>query len=189
MSGGPGNDRLNGRPRSELLFGGRGNDLIRGATTVFPGSGTNRVDVADGRRDDRAATSDVARLSRSRLRPALRHHHSRTVGLWVASRTGRAALSRPRSVRTPGMVHDVPLHGVGIGGYTRDGDAGPGSRGEPDMILATVTRELEPTLPLGTLAWVGGLRALDLGVRRPPASLCSGDPRAMEGAVDDRVHL
>ena len=62
---GPGNDRLNGRPRSDLLFAGRGNDLIRGATTVFPGSGTNRVDVADGRRDDRAATSDVAPLSRA----------------------------------------------------------------------------------------------------------------------------
>jgi Ca2+-binding RTX toxin-like protein len=92
IGGAPGNDRLNGSSRNDIIFGGRGNDRIsgargndvlygglgndrifggrgndrifgetgndrivdhRGATTVSPGSGTNRVDVADGRGGDR----------------------------------------------------------------------------------------------------------------------------------------
>jgi Ca2+-binding RTX toxin-like protein len=54
--GGPGNDRIYGGPGNDRIYGGPGNDQIvdrRGATIVFPGSGTNRVDVADGRGDDR----------------------------------------------------------------------------------------------------------------------------------------
>ncbi len=42
-----------------------------------------------------------------------------------------------------------PLRGAVVGGYTRGGDAEPGSRCESDTVLATVTRELEPTSPLG----------------------------------------
>jgi hypothetical protein len=48
-----------------------------------------------------------------------------------------------------GVVHDVPLHGFVIGGYTRDGDAEPGSRCKSDTVLATVTRELEPHIATG----------------------------------------
>ena len=36
-----------------------------------------------------------------------------------------------------------------IGGYTRDGDAEPGSRCKSDTILVTVTRELEPHVATG----------------------------------------
>ena len=39
-------------------------------------------------------------------------------------------------------ARDVPVHGFVIGGYTRDGDAEPGSRCKSDTVLATVTREL-----------------------------------------------
>jgi len=42
------------------------------------------------------------------------------------------------------VVHDIPLHGFLIAGYTRDGDAEPGSRCKSDTVLATVTRELAP---------------------------------------------
>jgi len=80
-----------------------------------------------------------------------------------------------------GVVHDVPLHGFVIGGYTRDGDAEPGSRCKSDTVLATVTRELEPHVATGPTGWEGGVRAFDLGVRRSPASSCSADPREMEG--------
>jgi len=47
------------------------------------------------------------------------------------------------------VVHDVPLHGFVIGGYTRDGDAESGSRCKSDTVLATVTRELEPHVATG----------------------------------------
>ncbi len=47
------------------------------------------------------------------------------------------------------VVHDVPLHGFVIGGYTRDGDAEPASRCKSDTVLATVTRELEPHVATG----------------------------------------
>ncbi len=49
-----------------------------------------------------------------------------------------------------------PLHGFVIGGYTRDGDAEPGSRCKSDTVLVTVARELAPTSPLGPRAWEGG---------------------------------
>ena len=54
--GGPGSDRIYGGPGHDRVYGETGNDRIvdhRGATTVFPGPGTNRVDVADRRGDDR----------------------------------------------------------------------------------------------------------------------------------------
>ena len=54
--GGPGSDRIYGGPGNDQIYGETGNERIvdhRGAMTVFPGSGTNRVDVADGRGDDR----------------------------------------------------------------------------------------------------------------------------------------
>ena len=56
--GSPGNDVLHGGPGNDRIYGETGNDRIvdhRGPSTVFPGSGTNRVDVADGRGDDRVA--------------------------------------------------------------------------------------------------------------------------------------
>jgi Ca2+-binding RTX toxin-like protein len=63
--GGRGNDRSYGGRGNDLLYGGQGNDRIyggpgrdqivdhRGATTAFAGSGSNLVDVDDGRGDDR----------------------------------------------------------------------------------------------------------------------------------------
>jgi RTX calcium-binding nonapeptide repeat (4 copies) len=56
LYGGPGNDRIYGGPGNDHIHAGAGNDQIvdhRGATTVFPGTGTNWVDVADRRGDDR----------------------------------------------------------------------------------------------------------------------------------------
>jgi hypothetical protein len=60
-----------------------------------------------------------------------------------------AADATARLTEVSGVVHDVPLHGFVIGGYTRNGDAEPGSRCKSGTVLATVTRELEPTSPLG----------------------------------------
>ena len=37
-----------------------------------------------------------------------------------------------------GRRFDVPQHGLMVGGYTRDGDAEPGSRCESDAVLATL---------------------------------------------------
>lgn len=54
--GGPGNDVIFGGPGNDVIYGGPGNDRIvdtQDPATVFPGSGTNTVDVADGRGDDR----------------------------------------------------------------------------------------------------------------------------------------
>ncbi len=42
-----------------------------------------------------------------------------------------------RLTEASGVIPDVPLRGLGIGGYTRDGDAGPGSRWESDTVLDT----------------------------------------------------
>jgi hypothetical protein len=60
-----------------------------------------------------------------------------------------AADASLRVTEVSGVVHDVPLHGFVIGGYTRDGDAEPGSRCKSDTVLATVTRELEPHVATG----------------------------------------
>ncbi|OAI39881.1 hypothetical protein AYO39_02290 [Actinobacteria bacterium SCGC AG-212-D09] len=54
--GGAGNDVIQGGRGTDRIYGGRGNDQITaelGATTVFPGPGTNSVNVADGRPNDR----------------------------------------------------------------------------------------------------------------------------------------
>jgi Ca2+-binding RTX toxin-like protein len=54
--GGPGNDVIHGGPGNDRIYGETGNDRIvdhSGATIAYPGSGTNWVDVADGRGDDR----------------------------------------------------------------------------------------------------------------------------------------
>src|SRR5947209_19318253 len=53
----------------------------------------------------------------------------------------------------------------------------------PTRSSPTVTGELEPHVATGPTAWEGGVRALDLGVRRPPASSRSADPREGEGPV------
>ena len=56
LSGGRGNDVIHGGPGQDVIHGGPGNDRIvdhQGATIAFPGSGTNQVDVADGRGGDR----------------------------------------------------------------------------------------------------------------------------------------
>ena len=60
-----------------------------------------------------------------------------------------AADATLRLTEVSGVVHDVPVHGFVIGGYTRDGDAEPGSRCKSDTVLATVTRELEPHIATG----------------------------------------
>jgi hypothetical protein len=54
-----------------------------------------------------------------------------------------------RLTEVSGGVHGVPLHGFVVGGYTRDGDAEPGSRCRSDTVLANVTRELEPHVATG----------------------------------------
>ena len=100
---------------------------------------------------------------------------------WRDTFLAGAADATMRLIEVTGVVHDVPLHGFVTGGYTRDAGAEPGSRCKSDTVLATVTRELGPTSPPGPPAWEGGMRALDLGVRRPPASSCSADPREREG--------
>jgi Ca2+-binding RTX toxin-like protein len=56
LYGGPGDDAFYGGPGIDRVFGGPGADRVldhRGATTVSPGAGSNRVDVRDGRGDDR----------------------------------------------------------------------------------------------------------------------------------------
>ena len=60
-----------------------------------------------------------------------------------------AADATLRLTEVSGVVHDVPLPGLVIGGYTRDGDAEPGIRCKSDTVLATVTRELEPHVATG----------------------------------------
>lgn len=70
-----------------------------------------------------------------------------------------------------GGVHGAPLRRAAIDGYTRRGNAEPGSRCESDTVLATVTRELNPNDATGPTGLGRRLRALDLGVRRPSASV------------------
>jgi hypothetical protein len=52
-----------------------------------------------------------------------------------------AADATRRLAEVLGVVDDVPLHGLVIGGYTGGGDAEPGSRCKSDTVFATVTRE------------------------------------------------
>jgi Ca2+-binding RTX toxin-like protein len=56
--GGRGNDLISGGRGNDTIYGGAGNDFIDaskpGHTTVFPGSGTNWVNLVDRHRDDRA---------------------------------------------------------------------------------------------------------------------------------------
>jgi hypothetical protein len=73
-----------------------------------------------------------------------------------------------------GVVHDIPLHGFVIGGYTRDGDSEPGSRCKSDTVLATVTRELEPHIATGHTGLGRRVRATR--------------PLHQQGATYDRVH-
>jgi len=91
--GGPGNDVIDGGPGNDTIFGGPGNDQIidkQGATTVFPGPGTNAVDVADGQGDDRvmcasgsidhiqADPGDQIAPSCRRLRSSVRYRQAET---------------------------------------------------------------------------------------------------------------
>ena len=57
---------------------------------------------------------------------------------------------------TAGRGARRPLHGRVIGGYTRDEDAEPESRCDPDTVLATVTTEPEAQSPPGPPAWEAG---------------------------------
>jgi hypothetical protein len=57
----------------------------------------------------------------------------------------------PAVTEAPGVVHDAPLHGFVVGGYTRGGDAEPGSRCKSDTVLATVTRKLERHVATGPI--------------------------------------
>jgi hypothetical protein len=61
-----------------------------------------------------------------------------------------AADAIPWLAEVSGVVHDVPLRGFVIGGYTRGGDAEPGSRCKSDTVRATVTRELESHVATGS---------------------------------------
>jgi hemolysin type calcium-binding protein len=84
LYGGPGSDRIYGGPENDRIYGGPGNDRIvdhRGATTVFPGSGTNRVDVADRRSDDRVvcapgSTNHIVADQRDRIARSCRGKRS-----------------------------------------------------------------------------------------------------------------
>jgi hypothetical protein len=48
-----------------------------------------------------------------------------------------------------GSLRHQSLYALVVGGYTRGGDAEPGSRCKSDTVLATVTRELEPDVATG----------------------------------------
>jgi hypothetical protein len=65
------------------------------------------------------------------------------------SLTQRAANAPLRLTEASGVVHNIPPHGFVIGGYTRDGDAEPGSRWKSDAVLATVTSEFAPQVATG----------------------------------------
>src|SRR5205807_5498449 len=55
----------------------------------------------------------------------------------------------PAAHRRVGRRPRRPLYGLVIGGYTRDGDAEPGSRCKSGAVFATVTRELESHVATG----------------------------------------
>jgi hypothetical protein len=88
---------------------------------------------------------------------------------------------RPLSPLPSGVTRGDPLRGFVTDGYTRGGDAEPGSRCKSDTVLATVTGELEPHVATGPSGLGRRVTALDLGVRRSPASSCNAGPREMEG--------
>ena len=91
------------------------------------------------------------------------HLNGLTLGIGVVDRHLHRMLdadqSRDTNLRAhPSIMHARPiagslrhrsLYGSVIGGYTRDGDAEPGSRCKSDTVLATVTRELEPHVATG----------------------------------------
>jgi hypothetical protein len=157
LYGGPGSDRIDGGPGDDRIYGGPGNDRIvdhRGATTVFPGSGTNRVDVADRRGDDRVVCASgstnhivadrgdrIARSCRGK-----RRHRSRSESSGASMRlTGQELSSSdagPRARDTRGHGRRA-LEPVGVAwkcwlraGAVGDapdpglGSAGPGGRGD-----------------------------------------------------------
>jgi hypothetical protein len=138
------------------------------------------------------AAATAARLSRMARRPRrlvagapgrVHRRNARSGRALPGLRAARTSLAGAAyaNPRVAEASSDARLHGFVVGGYTRGGDAEPGSRCKSDTVLATVTRELNPTSPLGNRPGKARVRALDLGVRRLPASSCSADPRAMEG--------
>ena len=152
------------------------------------------------------ATASVPQLTPSRATSnAHSHWKALQMGRFVIRGLGvqvpRRALRRPRvpPARRPADPEEArarpvgrrprrpPLHGFVIGGYTRDGDAEPGSRCKSDTVRATVTRELDPTSPPSPTGLGRRVRASDLGVRRPPASSCSADPRERGPVPADHV--
>ena len=111
IRGGPGNDRHDGGPGNDLIYSVRGDDVItggpgddvihgnkRGKTTVFPGSGTNRIIAANGHGGDRVmcAADSVNRITADRgdrIAPSCRGKRSRVsyVRLPSGRRSARAA--------------------------------------------------------------------------------------------------
>jgi len=63
--------------------------------------------------------------------------------------SGPPANATLRLTAASGVVDDVRCTASLVGGYTRGGDAGPGSRCKSDTVLATVTRELESPVATG----------------------------------------
>src|ERR1700687_62003 len=97
----------------------------------------------------RASTSTTRQMRSSagpRLSPKPGRPESRAQSPICVGRgqAGATMVRRLASGGLLGVVHDVSLHGFVIGGYTRDGDAEPGSRCKSDTVLVTVARELAP---------------------------------------------
>src|SRR6185312_15599555 len=102
----------------------------------------------------RCARLVLTRLGRHRARtPGVPASTSRDSNAFVV--VGNRQVERTpadatlRLTAASGVVDDVRFTASLVGGYTRGGDAGPGSRCKSDTVLATVTRELESHVATG----------------------------------------
>ena len=137
--GGPGNDVINGGPGNDVIYGGAGNDVINGGpgndviygnkrahTTVFPGSGTNQVNVANGHGGDRVmcAPGSINHITADRgdrVAPSCRGKRSSTVR-YVRLQSGRPA-----------------AHAAQVGGIGTNGDPYTAECDDPKDVECTVT--------------------------------------------------
>jgi hypothetical protein len=108
IHGGPGRDLIYGGPGRDRLRGGGGRDRLvdgRGATTARAGRGGDRVDVADGRGDDRVlcAAGSIVRLAADR---------SDRIGPGCSGRIVRVASRRPKAAPAA-RVAQQPVSGDG----------------------------------------------------------------------------
>jgi hypothetical protein len=121
IHGGPGRDVISGGPGDDLIVGGRGRDRLRGgpgrdrlidgggATTVRAVSGRDRVDVADGRPDDRVlcAAGSHARIAADR---------GDRIGPGCSGGLRPATHGRPAAGPAPARLAQQPVTGDGSNG-------------------------------------------------------------------------